>query len=707
MLQPDGLYDESVDMWSVGCIFAEILGRKALFPGKNFLHQLSLIFDVIGTPPPEATTRIKSSQAQRFLKNLGRKPKVPFRTLFPTASDDAIDLLDKLLEFDPAKRLSAHEALAHPYMQAIEKKYKGADPHPSLRVDFSFDSKKLTKMDLRALILKEVDTFRKSAAHTSATEDDLSEEDIRERSSSSSGSNQSAAIQSRKQQLRHDGLGKEKQHPLTGLAAASGVPGSNASSNDPFQSKVMCGSAGISMINSLLRQPSQNQDEQPGSLLPGTKHAVPSVIASMSAAAIGSNRQRIRTMTKPPVPRQQQVVPGGTLVSNQQLDHQGGRVTSHHNGSQLAALIAEEHDGQTSTPKSRNGSAATSATATLTTSRNSSSLTKTTTKLESSDEAVSRTSREHLHMVPSRPETESLSTAPELALGTHRSTPDPAKAIAAAIALGERSKALISSLSKPEPPASAAGQKTLSNQSSVATRMVLNVASATTKANPECSSPAASSPSSSSSDSDPDSKQLRAAFAYKPANEPRHPETHHFAYPRRVVSAGPTRVRHATLSTTAPSATTSTSAPAPASAAFVGTTNSLIRAQRSNSGQSLSESANLMFATYSGRPQNDMPAATETERDEESVVFAPPVQSSALRAQRSVSQLPQQQQQQQQQDPTKKQPPKRLTVPKSPKFSVMSWQKKRGGSGPIRLSATAGTTTTAATTPSSTAAVKR
>ncbi|KAE9285520.1 hypothetical protein PF008_g26895 [Phytophthora fragariae] len=78
MLQPDGLYDQSVDMWSVGCIFAEILGRKALFPGKNFLHQLTLIFDVIGAPPPEATTRIQSSQAQRFLRSLGQKPKVPF-----------------------------------------------------------------------------------------------------------------------------------------------------------------------------------------------------------------------------------------------------------------------------------------------------------------------------------------------------------------------------------------------------------------------------------------------------------------------------------------------------------------------------------------------------------------------------------------------------------------------------------------------------
>ncbi|RLN47685.1 hypothetical protein BBJ29_000576 [Phytophthora kernoviae] len=166
MLQPDGLYDQSVDMWSVGCIFAEILGRKALFPGKNFLHQLTLIFDVIGAPPPEATTRIQSSQAQRFLRSLDRKSKVPFRTLFPNASEAAVDLLDRLLEFDPAKRISAQDALAHPYMQDIERKYRnrsgGIDPPPLMRVDFSFDSKNLSNMDLRALIVKEVDNHRKS-----------------------------------------------------------------------------------------------------------------------------------------------------------------------------------------------------------------------------------------------------------------------------------------------------------------------------------------------------------------------------------------------------------------------------------------------------------------------------------------------------------------------------------------------------------------
>ncbi len=92
------------------------------------MHQLQLIFDVLGTPPAELAAKIKSTQAQKFLKSLGKKNKVPFRTVFPNASDEAIDLLDKLLQVDPLQRLSVDQALAHPYMQPIEKKYKGIDP---------------------------------------------------------------------------------------------------------------------------------------------------------------------------------------------------------------------------------------------------------------------------------------------------------------------------------------------------------------------------------------------------------------------------------------------------------------------------------------------------------------------------------------------------------------------------------------------------
>ena len=70
MLCADGMYTAAVDVWSVGCIFAELLGRGPLFPGKNFMHQLALIFEIIGTPPDDELAYIRSDQAIRFMRSL-------------------------------------------------------------------------------------------------------------------------------------------------------------------------------------------------------------------------------------------------------------------------------------------------------------------------------------------------------------------------------------------------------------------------------------------------------------------------------------------------------------------------------------------------------------------------------------------------------------------------------------------------------------
>ena len=74
MLCPDGLYTYAVDLWSVGCILAEMLARKPLFPGKNFVHQLSLIFDSIGSPSAQQVMHIKNAQARKFLESQQSKP---------------------------------------------------------------------------------------------------------------------------------------------------------------------------------------------------------------------------------------------------------------------------------------------------------------------------------------------------------------------------------------------------------------------------------------------------------------------------------------------------------------------------------------------------------------------------------------------------------------------------------------------------------
>ncbi|KAH9891110.1 Pkinase-domain-containing protein [Cubamyces lactineus] len=110
-------YSTSIDVWSCGCIFAEMISGVPLFRGRDNQDQLLHIMRIIGTPDDRTLRKIATEgqtegQAQ---KQYPRYPKIPFSQVLPKASPQAIDLLERLLQFDPAKRISAAEALTHPY----------------------------------------------------------------------------------------------------------------------------------------------------------------------------------------------------------------------------------------------------------------------------------------------------------------------------------------------------------------------------------------------------------------------------------------------------------------------------------------------------------------------------------------------------------------------------------------------------------------
>lgn len=156
MLCPDGLYSYSVDMWSCGCILGEMLGRNPMFPGKNFIHQLSLIFDVIGSPLSSEISHIKNSQARKFLDSQIAKRKVPFSRLFPDSSSEALDLLEKLLVFEPSRRINANEALLCKYVNSLTKNSPSMIfPPVSSEFEFEFEQNNSSRLQLRALIVNE------------------------------------------------------------------------------------------------------------------------------------------------------------------------------------------------------------------------------------------------------------------------------------------------------------------------------------------------------------------------------------------------------------------------------------------------------------------------------------------------------------------------------------------------------------------------
>merc|ERR1712151_641058 len=114
-------YSLDLDMWSVGCIFAEIIIGKPFVQGDSEIDQLFKIFNVFGTPTEETMPGLSSFQD--FNKNFPRFKGVGLRKYIGEDKLDPLgmDLLEKLLAMDPCKRIPAKEALNHDYFQDIRK----------------------------------------------------------------------------------------------------------------------------------------------------------------------------------------------------------------------------------------------------------------------------------------------------------------------------------------------------------------------------------------------------------------------------------------------------------------------------------------------------------------------------------------------------------------------------------------------------------
>ena len=151
------VYTTAIDVWAAGCIFAEMIGRKALFPGRDYLHQLRLIIDVLGTPSEEDLATITNVQAVQFLRSLPVRNRRSWDTIFPNASKEALDLLDRMLQFNPSKRCSMEEAIRSPYLASL---HNGRNLPPTEKY-FSFDFEKRTpnKEELRQMIWDEMKHF--------------------------------------------------------------------------------------------------------------------------------------------------------------------------------------------------------------------------------------------------------------------------------------------------------------------------------------------------------------------------------------------------------------------------------------------------------------------------------------------------------------------------------------------------------------------
>lgn len=182
-------YTTAIDVWSVGCVLAELLGGRPIFKGKDYIDQLNIVLHFLGTPSDRTLQRVGSPrvsffpfllesssnfeniictyfydfrkrtyQAQDYIRSLPFKSGIPFPSLFPSANPLALDLIQKLLTFDPTERISCEQALEHPYLAVWHE--PSDEPVCERKFDFGFEREDSTE-GMRELIVKEVEGFRK------------------------------------------------------------------------------------------------------------------------------------------------------------------------------------------------------------------------------------------------------------------------------------------------------------------------------------------------------------------------------------------------------------------------------------------------------------------------------------------------------------------------------------------------------------------
>jgi cyclin-dependent kinase 2 len=112
-------YSTPVDIWSVGCIFAEMAQKRPIFAGDSEIDQIFKIFRVLGTPTEETFPGISS--LPDFKSTFPKWRAQSLAKLVGNLDERGVDLLSQMICYDPAKRISARAAMSHPYFDDLDK----------------------------------------------------------------------------------------------------------------------------------------------------------------------------------------------------------------------------------------------------------------------------------------------------------------------------------------------------------------------------------------------------------------------------------------------------------------------------------------------------------------------------------------------------------------------------------------------------------
>eukprot|EP01038_Epipyxis_sp_PR26KG_P007633 gene7633-10391_t len=167
LLSPNRPYSEAIDLWSIGCILAELLRRKPLFPGKSHANQVSLIFEVMGYTTVSELGFPVSQEASSYLDKRCKFRKQPLSKVVPEASSSSLQLLESLLMVNPSDRPTADEALGFPFLVDAEvlHNYNVQYLTKPSKEFFEFEMEKFNVEKLREMIHKEVEISAADAYH--------------------------------------------------------------------------------------------------------------------------------------------------------------------------------------------------------------------------------------------------------------------------------------------------------------------------------------------------------------------------------------------------------------------------------------------------------------------------------------------------------------------------------------------------------------
>lgn len=153
-------YTQAIDVWAVGAILCELIGRKPIFPGKDHLDQIKKIVSVVGTPTEVDLEWLpKQGSARAFLKKIPNSPKVQWANVYPTGNPDGLDIIDKMLHFDPSKRVNVKDALRHKYFEGLFEEEDMKVDSSAKPVEWGFDDFEPTKRLLQNYIYCECCKF--------------------------------------------------------------------------------------------------------------------------------------------------------------------------------------------------------------------------------------------------------------------------------------------------------------------------------------------------------------------------------------------------------------------------------------------------------------------------------------------------------------------------------------------------------------------